>query len=565
MTKLFFRLLFFLFFFGLLFLGFIHKPVMALCAGWNPSTCSCPGQARCTDYGSPGAGSTIAQWCACELMCTGTNTNPACGGGGTQPPSNPSCGALGGDYCSGSSTCPSGYTSLGQTYDCKTCCKRVTQSCGGLGGIYCSGSSSCPSPLVSVGVSYDCKTCCGWSASIPACSAPQPPPCTCGAWINKACGSAGACPVGRRLQTRTCSPFGCASQSQCVVDPACNPSCTMSLSPSSLSVQTGESVILTTNINLINDATIKQVNFTSADSGIAMVNPSSVFSSPYRTNIFGVKAGSTSISGQTLLNPTGSCTAPSPTSVTVEVASWFQTQGGDIYTGASLSNDIPETANNRNLSLKLDNWPGIITHQDENGVSLGSGFPSNDTANYWLAESKYEGKPYGSFQFFKKKFALDLVSETYGQGRGDLPAQDGVYYAQSSRTLSGNWNLGANRWLVLLVEGNVNINTNIIVSKGSFLAIVATGNINFADSVSKAQGMFVADGTIDTGENNQAFEGQGIFASNSFALGRDFDDDRNDTTPAETFIARPDFIMSSYKDTENNLWWFFQKWQEIAP
>ena len=77
--------------------------------------------------------------------------------------------------------------------------------------------------------------------------------------------------------------------------------------------------------------------------------------------------------------------------------------------------------------------------------------------------------------------------------------------------------------------------------------------------------MFVADGAIDTGSNDKAFEGQGIFAASTFSLKRDFADSRNETTPAETFIARPDFLMSSYKNKDENLWWFFQKWQELAP
>jgi len=342
----------------------------------------------------------------------------------------------------------------------------------------------------------------------------------------------------------------------------------MSLSPSSLSIQTRDFAILTANVNLANDATVKQVNFTSADSNIAMVDPSSVFSSPYRTSIFGVRVGSTTISATTLLNPSGSCTAPSPTSVSVEASSWFQTQGGDIYTGASLFNHIPETADDRNLSLKLDNWPGIVTHQDEDGVNLGDGYPSNDTTNHWLAESKYEGKPYGSFQFFKKKFAMEMQTVDYPEGIvtiTDVPAQNRVYYAKGDKTLNGNWVLGDNRWIVLLVEGNVNIQKNIRIPKGSFLAIAATGNITFGDEVGQVHGMLVADGTIDTGSGMEEFKGEGVFAASSFHLGRDFEDERNDVTPIEFFKARPDFIMSSYKDATYNVWWFFQKWQEIAP
>lgn len=106
------------------------------------------------------------------------------------------------------------------------------------------------------------------------------------------------------------------------------PSCTMSLSPSSLSLQAGQGVILTANVNLSN-ATVREVRFSSNDTNIARVDPSSDSSSPYRTQVNGVKGGSTTISSQTLLNPSGSCSASAP--VTVESAAWFQTQGGDIH------------------------------------------------------------------------------------------------------------------------------------------------------------------------------------------------------------------------------------------
>ena len=103
------------------------------------------------------------------------------------------------------------------------------------------------------------------------------------------------------------------------------------------------------------------------------------------------------------------------------------------------------------------------------------------------------------------------------------------------------------------------------VNEGSFLAIASSGKMTFGNNVRKAQGMFVANGTIDIGSTDRAFEGQGVFAASGFGLNRDFGDARNRTTPAETFVARPDFLMSSYKNKDENLWWFFQKWQELAP
>jgi hypothetical protein len=72
----------------------------------------------------------------------------------------PSCGAIGGSYCSQSGGCPQGYNNLGTTYDCPTCC-RQGPSCGAIGGSYCSQSGGCPTGLAPLGWTYDCSPCCG--------------------------------------------------------------------------------------------------------------------------------------------------------------------------------------------------------------------------------------------------------------------------------------------------------------------------------------------------------------------------------------------------------------------
>jgi len=53
--------------------------------------------------------------------------------------------------------------------------------------------------------------------------------------------------------------------------------------------------------------------------------------------------------------------------------------------------------------------------------------------------------------------------------------------------------------------------------------------------------------------------------ADGFSLGRDGGAAFNEENPIENFKARPDLIMSSYKDADRNVWWFFQKWQEMAP
>jgi hypothetical protein len=72
----------------------------------------------------------------------------------------PSCGELGGDYCSQSGACPPSHTSLGETWDCNPCCQSSGPSCGELGGDYCSQSGSCPANHNDLGHTRDCHPCC---------------------------------------------------------------------------------------------------------------------------------------------------------------------------------------------------------------------------------------------------------------------------------------------------------------------------------------------------------------------------------------------------------------------
>jgi hypothetical protein len=123
----------------------------------------------------------------------------------------PSCGAMGGDYCSQTGGCPAGFNALGPSYDCATCCATIpcqstgcpagscgwktdncgtsiycgqcAPSCGAMGGDYCSQANSCPGGYTSLGASSDCTRCC------------QSPP-SCGAMGGDYCSQTGGCPAG---------------------------------------------------------------------------------------------------------------------------------------------------------------------------------------------------------------------------------------------------------------------------------------------------------------------------------------------------------------------------------
>jgi hypothetical protein len=131
--------------------------------------------------------------------------NPCCRQNSAPPtptPSGLSCGEMGGDYCSQNGTCPGGFRSLGSSYDCKPCCKENTipptptpsgPSCGAMGGDYCSQSGTCPSGYNTLGSSYDCNPCCKQKPVAPT---PTPSGPSCGAMGGDYCSQSGTCPSG---------------------------------------------------------------------------------------------------------------------------------------------------------------------------------------------------------------------------------------------------------------------------------------------------------------------------------------------------------------------------------
>ena len=417
--------------------------------------------------------------------------------------------------------------------------------------------------------SRDCSQCTGYRRLAPTPTpTPRPPTptptpnCVCTPWVNGACGTDGGCPVGQIRRTRSCSPSGCGSTSECVVDSSCAPTCTIGYPPFTVNIQDDKT--LTVNVYPNQYATgVDRVDFSESSSLIDLA-PASDSTSPYSTLVTGLAEGSTNISVTSYLTPSGSCNESVPV-IVLAAGPWFQTQGGHVYSDGGINDSIPDTATDRNFSIAQNNYPGIVSYNSETSVDLWEGYPSDDTNDHWLASSTYQGKRFDTWSFFTRKYG-ERLTENFD---GTLPGADGVYYSASDKTLSGNWDLNSlpiGTWLIIMVEGDINIPVETTVPEGSFLALVAQNDIIFDGAVTQAQGMFVADNAIDTGTSDQRFDGEGIFASSSFVLGRDYEVvATNQTTPAEYFTFRPDFLISSFKDPDNNLWWFNSLWQELAP
>jgi len=511
---------------------------------WSDGSGVCDTDTRCVSDGS------------CSPPTPTLDTRPDCG----HTCLNHGAASVAWPHCSCTNRSPaSGYERIGTwgSRDCSqctayrpipcTCGSWVNQSCGG-------GSCSALQRLQT-------RTCNPSGCSSTSRCVSDSSCCSCSGWVSGACGPDAGCAVGQRRQTRTCNPSGCSSTSQCVNDASCNPSCSISLSPTSLTLGTRRSDLITAEV-IVENATVDRVEFTSSDEGVVSVDPSSDSDSPYRTQVTGVDVGEAEVNAQAVLDPSGSCNVGTPTSITVEFSGWFQTQGGTIHAEGNLSDNIPGTAAiDKNMSIAQDGFPGVISHQSLTEANFGEGYPSNDDASHWLAESSYQGKNFGSWTFFEKKYAVEMETEDFD---GNLPGSDGIYYSGSDKTLQGSWNVSGGSWILVLVDGNITIPVDISVPEGSFLGIVSSGNISFTDAVSQVEGMFIANNSINTGSTNTQFQGEGLFAASQFVLLRDLED-INPTTPGEIFTFRPDFLINSYKDSDHNLWWFDFRWEEIAP
>lgn len=336
------------------------------------------------------------------------------------------------------------------------------------------------------------------------------------------------------------------------------PTCTVTLSSSSLTIPPGESRPLEASVNVQNGI-VKFVRFffpTATD--IATINPENVYSSPYITTITASpsKTGSATLRANVRLDPGDILGCTADATVDVRTVSWFQTQEGDVHSQGNVYSYIPNQATEGYFSLKgTGDTPGVVSYKNDYDFKSGTGKGEDKVSSTgWLAKTEFSGKYYDYFNQL-------LGSPTVESFTGALPTEDGVYYSATEKTLSGSWSLPANRKIIILVKGKVSIPSNIDVPADSFLAIIAEGDIEIANSVSQIEGVFISDLEFNSGTTvGTALTGEGMFIAKSFGLARDLGA-LNETTPSEKFIYRPDFWLNA----PSELLVPSYTWQEIAP
>ncbi|HUS52089.1 MAG TPA: hypothetical protein VMX77_01330, partial [Candidatus Bathyarchaeia archaeon] len=237
---------------------------------------------------------------------------------------------------------------------------------------------------------------------------------------------------------------------------------------------------------------------------------------------------------------------------------WFQTRGGDVHAQGGLTDPIPSlAADGPYCSLKGDGgYPGVVSYGDS--YTFGEDGSASEDSFGWLANSSSKSSFYPYFDSLVDDYREETPSLADGK-----PAE-GIYKLTGDQAIDDDWSVASGEKLVILVTGNLSIEANITVVKGGFLGLIVSGDITVDSGVTTLEGVFVGSSltVASVGDDSEVgLSAAGSFVGGNIILQRDFTDLRNNTTPGEVFIFRPDLWINAPRE----LWGVSYSWQELSP
>lgn len=245
-------------------------------------------------------------------------------------------------------------------------------------------------------------------------------------------------------------------------------------------------------------------------------------------------------------------------------ANWFQTVNGDVHTNGQLNSGTSTALPAPWFSAQHASYgeSGIISSTDDTPEVQGGSETATARSADWMLENTVNNVVVSyNFSYFH-----DNLRNSGSPGGNpnsyciNPGLASGIYYFGDSQPVVlvcpgvGNiFNVGAGRWYVFLVDGNITVSDEVRVPQNSFLMFVSSGSITVSPVVpagtpaqAAVQGVYIADRvfSIPQSGNNRIYL-EGIFvahnATNSFSLLRSV---LNQTQPAETFTFRPAFLLT---------------------
>lgn len=152
-------------------------------------------------------------------------------------------------------------------------------------------------------------------------------------------------------------------------------------------------------------------------------------------------------------------------------------------------------------------------------------------------------------------YTYDSLSEIAGSKTnlgGQLSTEDGSYIIEGDLTInSGKIPSGYNTAdfsNIIFVNGNLRIETNIIISDGSAVLFVVSGNVEIEKTVTEIDCGIFTDGTMYTayniveGDDTEVLILKGIYTANKFMFQRTLQGVDNTDLPSEDFTYEPKYI-----------------------
>jgi len=259
---------------------------------------------------------------------------------------------------------------------------------------------------------------------------------------------------------------------------------------------------------------------------------------------------------------------------------WWQTQNMDVTTTGKISSFLP--SNTTYFDLKGSDSPGIPVYNSGTPPSWGNGSVSETG---WLANTSISSASGYNYEYFFSRVPAEVKNEwnknngafsgdkqvsTIGDFGASLP-KDGNNYSwvliQDGNLTIGNgtssFAVGTSK-LVIFVNGDLNIKSNVSVSSSGFVMFVVSGNISIDPSVDSVSGIYLTNGQFKTGTLGRRQDTKGITVTGSVVAlsGVNLQRSLNDnTTPAEKFIFSPSLLLQIPYN-------FFQRnfnWREVNP
>ena len=391
------------------------------------------------------------------------------------------------------------------------------------------------------------------------------------------------------------------------------PSCKVNVQ-SPFIVQVGQTVFVPFSVREENNGTIDQVTFTLNNDNLSVCsrespmcssgNQSYVDESPgFGAKVTAFNPGNATISVSAVMLDEGgiSCQGDPNLQANINIPNvlpWWQVNAGNIMVKQDdISSNVYSCDPNLSTCVELldinDENPGIPLYPD----SISPSSPSLISSEGWKVRTSFlDVTPRKGYAFDYNFFLNKLRPPIYNLGVSSITNlsqitpleakyEGGNYFVlrkQGDLTISQNINLGTNK-VILLVDGNLNINAKINLTRGQgFFMAIAKRYIYINSNVGDApidvsaitstdydlEGIYVANKQIGTGGGDKQLLVRGVFAAmgydnyapdnigeeNSLLLQRNLVN--NVTHPAEYFEYAPDLIFNypSFMGEKSIIW-----------